>query len=179
MTTIARLENLNVEMIEWLSRFFEITKDENGDYIDHEIHTGEIVRRLLDSSLQEPTIEYCVNILGSKWINITNPEIDVNEAPNSLELNITSAWSFPEGLIQRLFDKLSSFDNKVVIKGSFHDETYSPTGVFFQSQTLKETVVVYNESLDEDRMWDDDSYREKVFEALEDQLLELEMRSRS
>lgn len=179
METRATLENLSFEMIEWLSWFFNICTDEEGNDIDHEIHTADIVSRLFDSSQNDPTIEYCVRNLGAKWVNIINPEIEIDKDLSSLELDFTSAWSFPEGLIKRLFEKLSSFDQKLVIKGYFHDETYSPTGVFFYSQKLKEVTVVYNESLDEDRMWDDDFYREKIFDSLEEKILELETRSKS
>jgi len=177
METRATLENLNIEMNEWLSWFFSIPTDEEGNNIDYEIHTRDILSRLFNIEWETASIDDCVENLGAKWVDIIDPEIDLDNPVQTLELDITSAWSFPKGLIEEMFRKLSSMDQQIVIKGEFYDETYAPTGVFYFSKNVKEIKIVFTESIDEDRMWDDDDYREKIQEELNEHLFILQSKS--
>ena len=78
--------------------------------------------------------------------------------------NIESAWSVPQDLLKKLRDWLQKDNSKVVIRGTYEDESYNPTGAFIYAKDYDdiEDTDLDVESIDWDKMYEDDEYRESL-----------------
>ena len=64
--------------------------------------------------------------VGAKWCY----HEDFYNDDSTAEITLTSAWYYPEYLIEHLFKICAEIDEDVEIYGTFEDESYAPVGGF-------------------------------------------------
>ena len=105
--------------------------------------------------------------VGAKWCY----HEDFYNDGNTAEIILTSAWYYPEFLIEHLFKICSYIDENVEIYGTFEDESYAPVGGFainkYGFESDEEDELEHPDSvdyLDDDGEVDYDRYDEAMEE---------------
>ena len=105
--------------------------------------------------------------VGAKWCY----HEDIEVFGGSTHITLTSAWYYPEYLIERLFKICAEIDEDCLIYGTFEDECYAPVGGFainkYGFESDEEDELEHPDSddyLDDDGEVDYDKYDEAMEE---------------
>ena len=109
--------------------------------------------------------------VGAKWCY----HEDFYNDGSTAEIILTSAWYYPEYLIEHLFKICAEIDEDVEIYGTFEDESYAPVGGFainkYGFESDEEDELEHPDSddyLDDDGEVDYDRYDEAMEEFYDD-----------
>ena len=146
METYININNGDIKVAEKLKEIF--TPDE-GEY---SVGTEDLVKRIFgESAPEEYDYDWYVDNIGTKWVY---SEYDHSDDCESIHLILTSAWSVPQGLLERLAKVLSEIKSDCYISGTYEDESYDPCGAFIYAGD-------YNDIEDWDAEFDWDKYEEE------------------
>ena len=143
-----------------LEKLREIFTPNEGEY---QVDTEDLGKRIFGEDAPEEYDRgwYCDN-LGAKWVY---SEYDDSDDTDYINLMLTSAWSVPQGLLEKLAEVLSNVKEDCYICGTYEDESYDPIGVFLYAKDYDD-IEDYYESIDTSKMWEDDEYRESIWDKV-------------
>ena len=124
-----------------------------------------------------PTTETWNKRMGSKWLYV---EYVHDDLPKKCNIVIRSANSVPIPFLKTLHNMLSEIDNKIVIKGTYEDESYDPSGAFIYAGTSYSNMEDLDEIYNQEKAFEDDFYNEKWQDKLfklEQELVEIYLKS--
>lgn len=156
MTTYVKVKNLNEETIQNFKSLFE-TENSDSSYVNIVNHLNKVY----GTNLTEFDRDWMVENVGSKWLTI---EFDGSEITTEVDLIIESAYSVPTEYLQSLVNYLYQENNDVVLYGTYEDESYNPIGAFVFAFDYDD-IEDYDD-LDPEKMWEDDDYREEIYDQL-------------
>lgn len=163
MTTLVTIKNCN-ELI--ISNLKELTLPIDGEF---QVSTIDIINRMYnteyhwDGKLSEgnwPSKQFMDDNIGSKWILIEDAIFDETECSFTIE----TAWDVPIPFLENLANKLGMIQEDCYIVGTYEDEMYEPIGAFVFGKNYDD--IEDYEDVDKEKMWDDDDYRESIFNEL-------------
>jgi hypothetical protein len=159
-----KVKNINKEVVDELERIFS-NKDEIGD-----THTIDLINGVFDMNWTDDDYDrgWVNDNVGAKWVY---GQIE-SEYDDELTINLTSAWDAVNPLLKQLCSKLICIKEDVVIENIFQDESCDPMGVAYYSSEYGSEEYL-DEDIDVSKFYEDDSYREEVYEWLQ-QLMEEE-----
>jgi hypothetical protein len=111
--------------------------------------------------------------VGAKWCY----HEDFYNDDSTAEITLTSAWYYPNTLMENLFKICAEIDEDCLITGTFEDESYTPVGAFaINKYGFEEDEENDLEYPDEDAYLDDEGEvdYDKYDEAMEDLYEEVE-----
>lgn len=108
--------------------------------------------------------------IGPKWLYV---EYDHDDDPECAHIVLRSAWSVPTEFLSFLAEDLSSIKEDCYIMGTYEDETYDPMGAFVYAKGFDD-IEDYDDEIDFDRMWDDDEYRDELWEEVNQMARDIE-----
>jgi hypothetical protein len=161
-----KIKNINKEVVDELERIFS-NKDDIGD-----THTIDIINGVFDMEMKQEDYDrsWVIDNVGAKWVY---GQIE-SEYDNELTIILTSAWDAVNPLLKELCSKLICIKEDVVIENTFEDESCDPMGVAYYSSEYG-SVEYLDEEIDAYKFWEDDEYRNEVYDMLQ-QLMEEERR---
>lgn len=173
METYVSINNIDEKVKQKLQELCQVPEGQD------QVGTLEIVNRLYggdftwDNSLSNdenkelgntwPSYDWMTENIGSKWVYIEYHEIEDDYA----NINLVSAWSFPEGLIQKLTDVLTDIKEDVYLSGTYEDEGLDPVGAFVWAKDFDD-IEDFDHDYDTDEVWEDDEVREQFYDELAD-----------
>jgi len=118
----------NPDMINWLKS--KLDDVEITDNVFHEMSSEQTAKLFYENEFQN-TYEWMLENVGAKWcyINEWNKYDDTE-----LHITITSAWSFPEPLINEMFYVCQDVDDDCVFRITYEDESLDPIGAMYISK---------------------------------------------
>tara|TARA_B100001564_G_scaffold355257_1_gene367253 strand:+ start:116 stop:676 length:561 start_codon:yes stop_codon:yes gene_type:complete len=157
MYTWVQVENLDSGSKQKLEK---LLSPESGSF---SLNATTFSERYFDGNeLSESYDKYSFRIdeYGAKWWYIN----DCYDNGDSMEFTIESAWSVPQTLLKKLRDKFVKDNPSVVIKGTYEDESYNPTGAFLYAKDYDdiEDTDIGEEDIDYEKLYEDDEYRESL-----------------
>lgn len=120
-----------------------------------------------DKEVDFPTTDTWDKLIGSKWLYV---EYVHDNLPKNCNIVIRSANSVPIPFLKTLHNMLLEIDNKIIIKGTYEDETYDPSGAFIYAGTNYHNMEDLDEIYNQEKALEDDFYNEKW----QDKLFKLE-----
>ncbi|MDA9627941.1 hypothetical protein N9S69_03795 [Flavobacteriaceae bacterium] len=120
-----------------------------------------------DKEVDFPTTDTWDKLIGSKWLYV---EYVHDNLPKNCNIVIRSANSVPIPFLKTLHNILLEIDNKIIIKGTYEDETYDPSGAFIYAGTNYHNMEDLDEIYNQEKALEDDFYNEKW----QDKLFKLE-----
>jgi hypothetical protein len=161
-----KIKNINKEVVDELERIFSV-KDEIGD-----THTIDLINGIYDMNWTDEDYDrgWVNDNVGAKWVY---GQIE-SEYDDELTIVLTSAWDAVNPLLKQLCSKLICIKENVVIENTFEDESCDPMGVAYYSSEYG-SVEYLDEEIDAYKFWEDDEYRNEVYDMLQ-QLMEEERR---
>ena len=159
METYINIKNGDIKVAEKLKDIF--TPPE-GEY---ETNTEDLYKRLYgDEAPEEYDRGWVCDNLGAKWVY---SDFEYDEEPQHIHLMLTSAWSVPQGLLEKLAEVLTDIKADCYICGTYEDESMDPCVAFIYAKDYDD-IEDYDDEYDWDKDEEDDFYREtwhdKVFE---------------
>ena len=130
-----------------------------------------------DKEVDFPTPDTWNELIGSKWLYVDYVHDDL---PKNCNIVIRSANSVPIPFLQTLHSMLSEIDNKIIIKGTYEDESYDPSGAFIYAGTSYSNMEDLDEIYNQEKAFEDDFYNEKWQDKLfklEQELVEIYLKS--
>jgi len=91
----------------------------------------EQTARLFYENQYENTYEWMLQNIGAKWCYI-NEWVVVSDT--ELQITMTSAWSFPESLVERMHSVCSEMDEECEFSITYEDESLDPIGAMYISK---------------------------------------------
>ena len=162
VTTYVKIVNLNDETRKKVLDLF--STPENSSYVN----ILENLNKVYGESFSEPdgvTRVWMDDNVGAKSLEIET-SYDNEPDTNYLDLILTSAWNVPTNYMEKLVSVLNEMDKEVAIYGTYEDESYSPMGAFVYGFDYDDMEDL--EDVDGEKMWDDDDYREVMYDELHD-----------
>ena len=158
METIITVVNGDSKVAEKLK---EIFTPKEGEY---EVNTQDLAERIFtDEAPEEYDYGWSCDTLGAKWIYSEFYLED--DDTDYVDLKLTSAWSVPQGLLEKLAEVLSDIKEDCYICGTYEDESMDPCGGFIYAKNYDDI-----EDIDEEYDWgkeeEDDFYRENFHEKV-------------
>jgi hypothetical protein len=156
-----KVKNCNQVVIEELQRIFSV-KDEIGD-----TGTIDLINCIYDKEWTNDDYdrEWVLENVGAKWVF---GQIE-NETEDEITINLTSAWDAVNPLLKHLCSKLICIKEDVVIENRFEDEGLDPMGIAYYSSEYG-TEEYLDAVVDVGKFYEDDEYRDEVYEMLEELL---------
>jgi hypothetical protein len=156
-----RVKNCNQAVIDELQRIFSV-QDEIGD-----VHTIDIINGVFDKEWTNDDYdrEWVLENVGAKWVF---GQIE-GEWDTEITINLTSAWDAVNPLLKHLCSKLICIKEDVVIENRFEDEGLDPMGIAYIS-SVYDSVEYLDEEVDVYKFYEDEEYRDGVYEMLEELL---------
>ena len=130
-----------------------------------------------DKEVDFPKTETWNKLIGSKWLYV---EYVHDNLPKNCNIVIRSANSVPTPFLKTLHNMLSEIDNKIVIKGTYEEESYDPSGAFIYAGTSYSNMEDLDEIYNQEKAFEDDFYNEKWQDKLfklEQELVEIYLKS--
>jgi hypothetical protein len=154
-----RVKNCNQVVIDELQRIFSV-KDEIGD-----TGTIDLINCIYDKEWTNDDYdrEWVLENVGAKWVF---GQIE-NETEDEITINLTSAWDAVNPLLKQLCSKLICIKEDVVIENRFEDEGLDPMGIAYYSSEYG-TEEYLDAVVDVGKFYEDDEYRDEVYEMLEE-----------
>jgi len=118
MDTFVSVRNGNKEVAKRLKELLD-TDDSN-----------QLVNNLFDTDFNEdnyPTVEWMVDNVGAKWIR---SEFHYDDDPAMCHVQFETAYSVPQGFLQRLAEELGKVKEDCYIVGDYEDESPTLIGTF-------------------------------------------------
>jgi hypothetical protein len=158
-----KVKNCNQVVIEELQRIFSV-KDEIGD-----TGTIDLINCIYDKEWTNDDYdrEWVLENVGAKWVF---GQIE-NETEDEITINLTSAWDAVNPLLKQLCSKLICIKEDVVIENRFEDEGLDPMGIAYYSSEYG-TEEYLDAVVDVGKFYEDDEYRESIYEMLEEMMEE-------
>jgi hypothetical protein len=167
METYITINNGDIKVAEKLKEIF--TPDE-GEY---SVGTEDLVKRIFgETAPEEYDYDWYVDNIGTKWVY---SEYDHDDDCEAIHLILTSAWSVPQGLLERLAKVLSEIKSDCYISGTYEDESYDPCGAFIYAGDYND-IEDWDAEFDWDKYEEDDFYLEVwrcEYMSLESELVEV------
>jgi hypothetical protein len=162
-----RVKNCNQAVIDELQRIFSV-QDEIGD-----VHTIDIINGVFDMEWTNDDYDrdWVLENVGAKWVF---GQIE-GEWDTEITINLTSAWDAVNPLLKHLCSKLICIKEDVVIENRFEDEGLDPMGIAYYSSEYG-TEEYLDAVVDVGKFYEDEEYRDGVYEMLEE-LLDEERRT--
>ena len=156
-----RVKNCNQAVIDELHKIFS-EKDDISD-----THTIDLINRIYDKdwTTDDYDREWVLENVGAKWVY---GQIE-GEWDTEISINLTSAWDAVNPLLKQLCSKLICIKEDVVIENRFEDESLEPMGVAYIS-SVYDSVEYLDEEVDVYKFYEDEEYREEVYEWLENMM---------
>ena len=153
-----KIRNADENVLNEIKRIFEYEVENTYKTI----HTEELAQRVYG---EEAPVEYdrqwyCEKC-GAKWFYGNVEDWDVND----ISINITSAWDAINPWLDRLSVNLVAIKEDVVIENTFEDEGCNFFGVAYYSKEYSDEEYL-DEDVDGYKFWDDDEYRDGIYETL-------------
>jgi hypothetical protein len=155
MYTWVQVENLNSGSKE---KLVELLSPESGSY---QLDATTFSQRYFDGDEPEETYDkysFRIDEYGAKWWYVN----DCYDNGDAVEFNIESAWSVPVELLQKLRTWLQKDNNDVIIRGTYEDESYQPTGAFLYAKDYDDIEDTDIGEIDSEKLYEDDDYRESL-----------------
>jgi hypothetical protein len=154
-----KVKNINKEVFAELERIFSV-KDEIGD-----TGTIDLINGIYDKDWTNDDYdrEWVLENVGAKWVF---GQIE-DESEDEITINLTSAWDAVNPLLKQLCSKLICIKEDVVIENKFEDEGLDPMGVAYYSSEYG-TEEYLDALVDVGKFYEDDEYRDEVYEMLEE-----------
>jgi hypothetical protein len=158
-----KVKNCNQVVIEELQRIFSV-KDEIGD-----TGTIDLINCIYDKEWTNDDYDrdWVLENVGAKWVF---GQIE-NETEDEITINLTSAWDAVNPLLKQLCSKLICIKEDVVIENRFEDEGLDPMGIAYYSSEYG-TEEYLDAVVDVGKFYEDDEYRESIYEMLEEMMEE-------
>jgi hypothetical protein len=151
METYINIKNGDIKVAEKLKDIF--TPPE-GEY---ETNTEDLYKRLYgDEAPEEYDRGWVCDNLGAKWVY---SDFEYDEEPQHIHLMLTSAWSVPIQLLEKLAEVLTDIKEDCYICGTYEDESMDPCGAFIYAKDYDD-IEDYDDEYDWDKDEEDDFYRE-------------------
>lgn len=160
MTSRVTVKNLNAETFEKLKALMAI--DEKDKYYVDFINNINMLYEKEFTIENGPDYEFMTESVGAKWITIENIDQNFFE---EVHLLIETAWSFPSEYLEKLAGYLTNFDKNIYLTGTYEDESLEPMGAFVYGHNYDDYEDLDVE-IDEDRWWDEDEYRDEIYDEL-------------
>jgi hypothetical protein len=156
-----RVKNCNQAVIDELQRIFSV-QDEIGD-----AHTIDIINGVFDMEWTNDDYDrdWVLENVGAKWVF---GQIE-GEWDTEITINLTSAWDAVNPLLKHLCSKLICIKEDVVIENRFEDEGLDPMGIAYYSSEYG-TEEYLDTVIDVGKFYEDEEYRDGVYEMLEELL---------
>jgi hypothetical protein len=156
-----RVKNCNQAVIDELQRIFSV-QDEIGD-----VHTIDIINGVFDMEWTNDDYDrdWVLENVGAKWVF---GQIE-GEWDTEITINLTSAWDAVNPLLKHLCSKLICIKEDVVIENRFEDEGLDPMGIAYYSSEYG-TEEYLDAVVDVGKFYEDEEYRDGVYEMLEELL---------
>lgn len=156
-----RVKNCNQAVIDELQRIFSV-QDEIGD-----VHTIDIINGVFDMEWTNDDYDrdWVLENVGAKWVF---GQIE-GEWDTEITINLTSAWDAVNPLLKHLCSKLICIKEDVVIENRFEDEGLDPMGIAYYSSEYG-TEEYLDAVVDVGKFYEDEEYRDEVYEMLEELL---------
>jgi hypothetical protein len=156
-----RVKNCNQVVIDELQRIFSV-QDEIGD-----VHTIDIINGVFDMEWTNDDYnrDWVLENVGAKWVF---GQIE-GEWDTEITINLTSAWDAVNPLLKHLCSKLICIKEDVVIENRFEDEGLDPMGIAYYSSEYG-TEEYLDAVVDVGKFYEDEEYRDEVYEMLEELL---------
>jgi hypothetical protein len=154
-----KVKNCNQAVIDELKRIFSV-KDEIGD-----THTIDLINNIYDKDWTDENYDraWVNEHVGAKWVY---GQIE-GEWDTEISINLTSAWDAVNPLLKQLCSKLICIKEDVVIENRFEDEGLDPMGVAYYSSEYG-TEEYLDAVVDVYKFYEDEEYRDEVYEMLEE-----------
>jgi hypothetical protein len=158
---LVRVKNCNQAVIDELQRIFSV-QDEIGD-----VHTIDIINGVFDMEWTNEDYDrnWVLDNVGAKWVY---GQIE-GEWDTEISINLTSAWDAVNPLLKHLCSKLICIKEDVVIENRFEDEGLDPMGIAYYSSEYG-TEEYLDAVVDVGKFYEDEEYRDGVYEMLEELL---------
>jgi len=151
METFIHIKNGDNKVAEKLKEIF--TPNE-GDY---DTHTEDLYKRLYgDEAPEEYDRGWVCDNLGAKWVY---SEFEYDDKPEHIHLLLTSAWSVPIQMLEKLAKILTDIKEDCYICGTYEDESYDPCGAFLYAKDWDD-IEDWDDEFDWDKYEEDDFYLE-------------------
>ena len=151
METYITIKNGDSKVAEKLKEIFTPTEGE------HDVWTQILVERIFgEDTPEEVDYEWAIDNLGAKWVY---SEYEHDDDPTNIHLILTSAWSVPQGLLERLAKNLYDIKEDCYICGTYEDESYDPCGAFLYAKGWDD-IEDWDDEFDWDAYDEDDFYLE-------------------
>lgn len=160
MTTYVKIVNLNEETFGKIKELFE-TESSDSAYVDVLKHINKVYGTEY-TDYADLLIDWMNDNVGSKRLSI---EFNDLEFSPQIDLTIESAWSVPAAYLEKLTSVLTEWDKEIALYGTYEDESYDPIGAFVYAHDYDDIEDFYDE-IDVEQMWDDDDYREEIYDQL-------------
>jgi len=156
---MVRVKNCNQAVIDELKRIFSVP-DEIGD-----TGTIDIINGVFDMEWKDEDYDrnWVLDNVGAKWVF---GQIE-GEWDTEISINLTSAWDAVNPLLKQLCSKLICIKEDVVIENRFEDEGLDPMGIAYYSSEYG-TEEYLDAVVDVGKFYEDDEYRDEVYEMLEE-----------
>jgi len=156
-----KVKNCNQAVIDELQRIFSV-KDEIGD-----TGTIDLINGIYDKDWTNDDYdrEWVLENVGAKWVF---GQIE-GEWDTEITINLTSAWDAVNPLLKHLCSKLICIKEDVVIENKFEDEGLDPMGIAYYSSEYG-TEEYLDAVVDVGKFYEDEEYRDGVYEMLEELL---------
>lgn len=157
MSTYVIIENLNNEAFEKLK---EIFNDGKNEYC---VDSEHAIKVMYGENEYQPEYQWWIENIGAKWLEIEGSVTGPFE--ETVELYLTSAWSVPTEFLQKLTDILVTINDKIVVYGQYEDESLDPMGAFVYAWDYDD-IEDMDIEIDFDKFWDEDEYRDEIYDML-------------
>lgn len=156
METYINIKNGDIKVAEKLK---EIFTPKEGEY---QVDASELCNKIYDKSPEEYDRGWMIDEVGAKWMY---SEFDYDDDCEYIELRLTSAWSVPQLFLEKLAKVLTDVKEDCYILGTYEDEGFDPIGAFLYAKDWDD-IEDYDIDIDYDKMWDDDEYRDELYDNL-------------
>lgn len=152
------IRNADENVLNEIKRIFEYEAENTYKTI----HTEDLANRVYgEEAPVEYDREWYLQKCGAKWMYGVVEDWDVNE----IIINITSAWDPINEWLDRLAINLIAIKEDVIIESKFEDEGLNFLGVSYFSKEYSD-VEFLDDDVDANKFWDDDDYREEIYETI-------------
>ena len=153
------IKNADENVLNEIKRIFEYQADSTYKTV----HTEDLANRVYgEEAPVEYDREWYIEKCGAKWMYGVVEDWDVSE----IIINITSAWDPINEWLERLSINLIAIKEDVIIESKFEDEGLNFLGVAYFSKEYSD-VEYLDEDVDGNKFWDDDDYREGIYETIQ------------
>ena len=154
-----KIKNADENVLNEIKRIFEY--EDESTY--KTIHTEELAQRVYgEEAPVEYDREWYCQKCGAKWMYGVVEDWDMDE----IVINITSAWDPINEWLDRLAVNLIAIKEDMVIENTFEDEGCNFFGVSYFSKEYSD-IEYLDEDVDGQKFWDDDDYRNGIYETLQ------------